>query len=79
MVPFGSVAFPTVGIRGLEAVEAIRGLSPVAVGTKVEKPVIGVKGESPGVAMEIGFNMAMFVPGIRDMFGTEAIPRTHNR
>lgn len=77
MVPFGRVAFPTVGIRGLLGVEAIRGLMPVAVVTKGVRPVIGVKGESPGVAMERGVNMARFVPGIMDMLGTAPIPRTH--
>lgn len=72
MVPFGRVAFPTVGIRGLEEEEAIRGLMPVAVGTKGVRPVIGVKGESPGVAMEIGVNIARFVMGIMGMLA--AIP-----
>ncbi len=77
MVPFGRVAFPTVGIRGLMGVEATRGLRPVAVGTKGVRPVIGAKGESPGVAMDIEVNMARFVPGIMDMLGTAPIPRTH--
>lgn len=77
MVPFGSVVFPIVGIRGLLGVEAIRGLMPVAVGTKGVRPVIGVKVESPGVAMGIGVNMARFVPGIMGMLDTEPIPRTY--
>lgn len=64
MVPFGRVAFPMVGIRGLLGVVTIRGLMPV----------IGVKVESPGVAMEIGVNMERFVPGIMDMFGRVPIP-----
>lgn len=74
MVPFGRVAFPTVGIRGLLGVEAIRGLRPVVAVTKGVRPVIGVKGESPGVAMEIGVNMARFVPGIMDMLGIAPRP-----
>lgn len=74
MVPFGMVAFPTVGIRGLLGLEAIRGLMPVAVGTIGVRPVIGVKGESPGVAIEIGVNRARFVPGIMDMLDRGPIP-----
>lgn len=72
MVPFGSVVFPMVGIRA--GLEAIRGLRPVAVGTKGVRPVIGVMDmdESPGVAMDIGVNMERFAPGI---MGTELIPR----
>lgn len=72
MVPFGRVALPPVGIRGLGEVEAIRGLMPVAVGTKGVRPIIGVIGESPGVAMETGVNIARFVPDIMDML--EAMP-----
>lgn len=79
MVPFGRVVFPTVGIRGRVGVEAIRGLRPVAVGTNGVRPVIGVKGESPGVAMVIGAIMARFVPGIMDMLGTDTVPRTHTQ
>lgn len=71
MLPFGSVAFPIVGIRGRVLVETMRGLRPVAVGTKGLRPVMG---ESPGVAMEIGVNMARFVRGIMDMLGIETIP-----
>lgn len=76
MEPFGRVVFPMVGIRGLEEVEAIKGLMPVAVGTKGVRPVIGVIVASPGFAMEmdIGVNMARFVPGIIDIVGTEDIP-----
>lgn len=66
------VPFPMDPIIGPEGVGAIRG--PVTVGTKGVRPVIGVIGESPGVAMEIGVNMARFVPGIMDMLGTGAIP-----
>lgn len=77
MVPFGRVVFPTVGIRGLVGVEAIRGLRPVAVGTNGVRPVIGVKGESPGVAMVIGVIMERFVPDIMDMLGTDMVPRSH--
>lgn len=77
MEPFGRVAFPTMGIMGLVGVEAIRGLRPVAVGTKWVRPVIGAIGESPGVAMERGVNMARFGPGIMDMLGREPIPRGH--
>ena len=55
----------------------MRGLRPVAIGTKGVRPVIGVKGESPGVANERGVNMLRFVPGIMDMLDTEPIPRTH--
>lgn len=69
------VPFPMEGIRGLEEEGAIKGLRPVAVGTNGARPVIGVKCESPGVAMEIGVNMARFVPGI--MLDPEAIPITH--
>lgn len=72
MVPFGSVAFPRVGIRGLVGVEPIRGLSPVAVGTNGVRVVIGLRGKSPGVAIEIGFNIERFVPAIMDI---EPIPR----
>ena len=75
MEPFGSVAFPMVGIRGLVGVGAIRGFRPVAVGTKGARAVIGVKGESPRVAMEIGVNIARFVPA-RGMLDTEPIPKT---
>lgn len=53
-----------VDIRGLGGLEAMRGLSPVAVGTKGVRPVIGVKAESPGFAMEMGVNMERFAPGI---------------
>lgn len=74
MVPFGSVALPMVGIMGMEEVEDISGLSPVAVGTKGVRPVIGAKGESPGVAMDMGVNMARFVPGIMDKLVIEPIP-----
>lgn len=74
MVPFGRVVFPTVGIRGLVGLEAIRGLRPVAVGTKEVRPVIGVKGESPEVAMAIGVIMGRFVPPIMDMLGTDMVP-----
>lgn len=81
MVAFGIVAFPMVVIKGLVGVEAIRGLRPVAVGTKGVMPVIGVKGESPGVTMEIGVNMPRFAPGIVGMVGTTPIPtgRTHKQ
>lgn len=68
------VGFPMVGIRGRVGVEAIRGLRPVAVVTKGARPDIGVKGESPAVDMEIGVNMARFVPGIMDMLGTVPMP-----
>lgn len=71
MVPFGSVVFPIVGIRGLVGLEAIRGLRPVAVGTKGLRPDIGVMDESPGVAMDMGVNIERFAPGIMD---TELIP-----
>lgn len=74
MVPFGRVAFPTVGIRGLLGVEAIRGLRPVVAGTIGVRPVIGVRGKSPGVAMVRGVNMVRFVPGIMDMLGTAPRP-----
>lgn len=77
MVPFGRVVFPMVDIRGLVGVEAIMGLMPVGVGTKGCRPVIAVKGERPGVAMERGVNIAWFVPGILGMLGTGPIPRTH--
>lgn len=76
MVPFGMVVFPMVGIRGRVGVGAIRGLRPVAVVTKGVRPDIGVKGESPAVDMEIGVNMVRFVPGIMDMLGTVAMPRS---
>lgn len=81
MVPFGSVAFPMVVIKGLEAAEDIRGLRPVCIGTKGVTPAIGVKGESPGLAIEIGVNMPRFAPGIMGMLGTRPIPagRTHKR
>lgn len=79
MVPFGRVVFPMVGIRGLVGVEDIRGFRPVAVGTKGVMPVIGVKVESPGVAMAIGVIMERFVPGLIDMLGTDTIPRTHTQ
>lgn len=74
MVPFDSVAFPTVGIRGLVVVELIRGLSPGAVGTSGVRVVIGARGDSPGVVKEIGANMERFAPGIMEMFGIEPIP-----
>lgn len=74
MVPFGRVVFPMVDIRGLVGVEAIMGLMPVGVGTKGCRPVIAVKGERPGVAMERGVNIAWFVPGILGMLGTGPIP-----
>lgn len=63
MVPFGRVALPMVGIMGLVGV-AIRGLRPVAVGTKGVRPVIGDIAESPGVDMDRGANRARFDPGI---------------
>lgn len=66
-----------VGIMGRVGVEAIRGLRPVAVVTKGVRPDIGVKGENPAVDIEIGVNMARFVPCIMDMLGTVPIPRTH--
>lgn len=74
MVPFGNVALPMVGIRGLVGVDPISGFRPVAVGTNGVRPVIGAKGVSPGVVMEMGVNMARFVPGIMDKLGTEPKP-----
>lgn len=47
MLPLGSVAFPTVGIKGCVGVGVIRGLRPVAVVTKGVRPDIGVKVASP--------------------------------
>lgn len=66
-----------VGTMGCAGVEAIRGLRPVAGVTKGVRPDIGVKVESPAVDIEIGVNMARFVPCIMDMLGTVPIPRTH--
>lgn len=77
MLPLGSVAFPTVGIKGCVGAAVIRGLRPVAVATKGVRPDIGVKVASPAADMGIGVNMPMFVPGIMDMLGTELIPTTH--
>lgn len=74
MVPFGNVAFPTVGIRGLVGVDAISGFRPAAVGTKGVRPVIGAKGVSPEVDREMGVSMARFVPGIMDKLGPGPIP-----
>lgn len=76
MVPFGSVAFPTVGNRGCVGAAGIRGLRPVAVVTKVVRPDIGVKVARPAADMGIGVNMVMFFPGIMDMLGTVPIPTT---
>lgn len=77
MVPFGRVALPMVVIKGIVAAEDIRGLSPVCVGTRGVTPAIGVKGESPGVATEIGVNMPRFAPGMMGMLGTRPIPAGH--
>lgn len=71
MVPFDSAVFPIVGIRGLVGVEAISGFSPDAEVTNGVNPAIGVKGASPEVVMEIGANIARFVPGI---IGIDPIP-----
>lgn len=76
MVPLGSPVFPTVGIRGLVAAEAISGFIPADVGTIGLRPVIGVKGESPGDAMERGVNMAKFDPPI---MGTEPRPAANHQ
>lgn len=75
--PFGRVLFPMVGIRGCEGVETIRGLRPVAVVTKGVRPDIGVMGASPVVDMEIGVNIAMFVPGIMDKLCIVPTPRAY--
>lgn len=72
MVPLGRVALPMVGIMGLVEVEPIKGLRPVAVGTKGVRPVIGVICESPGVDIERGANMVRFDPGI---MGIPPIPK----
>lgn len=77
MLPLGSVAFPTVGIKGSVGVGDIKGLRPVAGVTKGVRPDIGVKVASPAVDMGIGVSMPMFVPGIMDMLGTVLIPTTH--
>lgn len=77
MVPLGRVVFPMVGTMGRAGVEAIRGLRPVAGVTKGVRPDIGVKVENPAVDIDIGVNMARFVPGIMDMLVTVPIPRTH--
>lgn len=71
MVPLGSPVFPIGAIRGLVGVEVVSGFSPPGVETIGVRPVIGVKGVSPGDAMERGVNMAKFVPPI---MGTEPIP-----
>lgn len=67
MVPFGMVAFPTPGIRGLLGEEAIRELRPVAGATIGVRPAIGAMGDSPGVAMGMGVSMARFDVGIMGM------------
>lgn len=72
MVPLGSPVFRIVAIRGLVGVEVESGFSPTCVETIGVRPVIWVKGVSPGDAMERGVNMAKFVPPI---MGTEPIPR----
>lgn len=74
MVPFGSVAFPMVVNKGLVGVEDIRGLRTVGAGTKGVTPAIGVKGESPGFAIDIGVNMPRLAPGIVAMVGITPIP-----
>lgn len=74
MVPFDSAVFPTADIRGLIGVEAVRGFKPIAVGIRGVRPVIGVKDESPGVAMETGVNVERFAPSI---MGMEPMPTTN--
>lgn len=77
MLPLGSVAFPTVGIKRCVGVGVIRGLRPVAVVTKGLRLDMGVKVASPAVDMGIGVNMPMLDPDIMDMVGTGLIPTTH--